>query len=118
MRTGTNLFPDWYRANGLAFFLNYWYAELVVVKESALDLVLKMPSRYAAMSHFEFFAELYSLYYDLDDPQRKVIPKSVTTWLDHNIGVPTPDNPAPPTAAKKKPATAVKKKSVKKRPPA
>ena len=105
-------FPGWYRANGLAFFLNYWYAELVVVKESALDLVLKMPSHYAAMSHFEFFAELYSLYYDLDDPQRKVIPKPVATWLDQNIGVPTPDNPAPPpaTATKKKAATALSKR--------
>lgn len=37
---------------------------------------------------FEFFAELYSLYYDLDDPDRKVIPKKVVNWLDANIGAP------------------------------
>jgi hypothetical protein len=88
-------FEKWYRANGLAFFLNYWYAEPLVVKESTLDLILKMPDRYAAMSHFEFFAELYALYYDNDDPQRGVIPKKTAAWLDANIGKPVRARPAP-----------------------
>ena len=81
-------FPSWYRANGLAFVLNYWYAELLVVKETTLDLIFKMPDRYAAMSHFEFFAEVYSLYYDIDDPQRTAIPNQAADWLDANVGKP------------------------------
>lgn len=96
-------FSGWHRINGLAFYLNYWYAELYVVKESTLDLIANMPSPYAAMSHFEFFAELYALYYDLDDPKRSIIPADAAKWLDENIGIPSPDNPAPnPTTSKKK----------------
>lgn len=79
-------FQNWYRVNGLAFFLNYWYAELLVVKASTLELIEKMPSRYAAMSHFEFFAELYSLHYDPDDPGRKVLKGETAAWMDANIG--------------------------------
>lgn len=89
-------FPEWYRVNGLAFFLNYWYADLLVVKESALNLILRMPRRYAAMSHLEFFAELYSLYYDANDPGRTVIPKMTATWLDDNIGKTGMGMPNPP----------------------
>ncbi|MFT3736444.1 MAG: CpXC domain-containing protein [Rhodocyclaceae bacterium] len=109
-----NSFEGWHRANGLAFFLNYWYAELLVIKESTLELIKKMPSRYAAMSHFEFFAELYSLYYDLDDPGRTVVPTKTATWLDANIGqagmgmpAPSPASPnaAPGAAPYKKPTT-------------
>lgn len=91
----------WYRAKGLAFVLNYWYAELLVVKASTLDLIRQMPDNYAAMSHFEFFAELYALYYDADDPDRQRIPKKVATWLDSHIGKPVP---AAPAAGKKAPA--------------
>jgi len=98
---------EWYRINGLAFYLNYWYAELYVVKESTLDLIQQMPSSYAAMSHYEFFAELYALYYDLDDPKRPVVPADAAKWLDENVGVPTPSNPAPTpkTTKKQKKAT-------------
>jgi hypothetical protein len=106
-------FGGWYRANGSAFFLNYWYAEMMVVSESALQLVAKMPSSYAAMSHYEFFAEIYSLYYDADDPQRPVIPANVATWLDKNIGVPVPNNPTPPTAARRRKGTRKRKPSSK-----
>jgi hypothetical protein len=42
------------------------------------------------MSHFEFFAEVYALYYDLDDPQRPAIPADVAQWLDDHIGAPAP----------------------------
>lgn len=94
-------FDGWYRAKGLAFVLNYWYAELLVVKASTLDLIRQMPDNYAAMSHFEFFAELYALYYDADDPDRQRIPKKVATWLDSHIGKPVP---AAPAAGKKMPA--------------
>lgn len=100
-------YTEWYRINGLAFFLNYWYAELYVVKESTLDLIKDMGKNYAAMSHYEFFAELYALYYNIDDPDRKVIPADVAKWLDDNVGVPSPANPAPtPTKTKGKKATA------------
>ena len=68
----------------------------MVVNESALDLIQDMPSSYAAMSHFEFFAELYALFYDLDDPQRPIIPNDVVDWLSQNIGTPEPGAPAQP----------------------
>lgn len=56
-----------------------------------------MPDRYAAMSPFEFFAELYALYYDLDDPQRKNIPKDVSDWPGARIGVAETSQPARPS---------------------
>lgn len=90
-------YNHWYRSNGKAFFLNYWYAELMVINESALELVDKMPSNYALMSPFEFFAELYAMYYDEDDPKRLVIPASAGKWLDENIGRPDPDDASEPS---------------------
>lgn len=108
-------FDQWYRVNGLAFFLNYWYAEPLVVKESTLDLIQQMPDRYAAMSHFEFFAELYALYYDADDPDRKLIPKKVANWLDANIGKPVASTPPAPKPKSKPAAKTVAKKTVAKK---
>lgn len=70
----------------------------MAVDVAALNLVAQMPSSYAAMSHFEFFAELYSLYYDKDDPQRSVIPAPVAQWLDANVGTYNPANPSRPAA--------------------
>jgi hypothetical protein len=58
----------------------------MAVDAATLDLVADMPDSYAAMSPFEFFAELYALHYDLDDPLRGNIPNDVKTWLDKNIG--------------------------------
>jgi len=86
---------NWYRANGKAFFLNYWYETLVVVNESTLDLIARMPDDYAAMSHFEFFAELYALYYDLDDPQRDAIPPGVQAWFASTFGAAETGAPTP-----------------------
>jgi hypothetical protein len=78
---------SWYRANGKAFFLNYWYQSFMVVDEKALELInTGMPSNYAAMSPLEFFAEIYALYYDLDDPQRGNLPPAAVQWLDEHIG--------------------------------
>lgn len=88
-RSGANWYekyPNWYRVNGQAFFLNYYYATLCTVSEETLDLIAKMPSSYAAMSTFEFFAELYALYYDLDDRGRDMIPRPIRQWLDQNVG--------------------------------
>jgi hypothetical protein len=90
-------FNNWHRANKKAFFLNYWYRTFMVVDTKTLDIVAKMPSSYASMSHYEFFAELYALNYDLDDPLRKAIPKDVSDWLDKNIGAPEIDAPAMPS---------------------
>jgi hypothetical protein len=97
-KTGASWFNNhatWHRAGGKAFFLNYWYRTLMAVDAAALDLVAKMPDAYAAMSHYEFFAELYALYYDLDDPQRPAIPADVAQWLDENIGAPQLGAPLP-----------------------
>ena len=88
-------FREWHRANGYAFFLNYWYKTLIAVKTETLDLVARMPDAYAAMSQFEFFAELYALYYDLDDPQRAQIPADVGQWFDSNIGTAAGGAPMP-----------------------
>ncbi|MDQ4134964.1 MAG: hypothetical protein M3158_02140, partial [Pseudomonadota bacterium] len=94
-RTGANWYSNhnvWYRAGGKAFFLNYWYRTFVAVSEETLDLVSRMPDPYAAMSHYEFFAELYALHYDVED-DRTAIPDDVAQWLDANIGAPEPGAP-------------------------
>lgn len=101
-QTGANWyqnFKTWYRKGSQAFFLNYWYCTFMVVDTKTLDLVAKMPSDYASMSHFEFFAELYALNYDLDDPLRKIIPKDISNWLSQNIGAPEINAPAKPNPA-------------------
>lgn len=79
----------WYRANGKAFFCNFWYRSLCVVDEAALEMIAQMPSSYAAMSPLEFFAELYALYHDVDDPKWQAIPGDVADWLRANTGAPT-----------------------------
>jgi hypothetical protein len=99
-RTGSNWYqnhPRWYRHDGRAFFLNYWYKTLCVVDETTLALVARMPSSYAAMSPFEFFAELYALYHDLDDPLRGALPAEVIQWFENVVGMPRalPGAPAP-----------------------
>jgi hypothetical protein len=76
---------EWHRANGKAFFLNYWYGTICTVSEDALNLIAQMPSDYAAMSPFEYFAELYALYFDLDDPKRGVLPQSITDWFNTRV---------------------------------
>jgi CpXC motif protein len=95
-------FRTWYRSNNHAFFLNYWYKTFLAVDVAALDLVEQMPSSYASMSHYEFFAELYALYYDLDDPKRPAIPQDVAQWLDGNIGAPEANAPAMPQMSPKR----------------
>ncbi len=78
---------DWYCINGRAFFLNYWYCMFMVSNTATLDFINNsMPDKYAAMSHLEFFAELYALYYDLNDPQRPNISNQVMQWLEQNVG--------------------------------
>lgn len=89
-KTGT----DWYERNdqwhvykGKAFFLNFYYKQFMVVNAATLEMINNgMPDKYAAMSPFEFFAELYALHYDMDEPMRKNIPKDVKDWINVNIG--------------------------------
>jgi len=77
----------WYRYKDKAFFCNFYYQQFMVVNSSTLDLINNgMPDKYAATSPFEFFAELYALFYDMDDPMRKNIPKEVKDWLNTNVG--------------------------------
>ena len=72
----------WYRASGKAFAVNFWYGTLMCVGLATLDFINgKLPDAYAAMSPGEFFAELYALYYDKDDPKRKNIPADVMKWM-------------------------------------
>lgn len=79
----------WYREEGRAFALNYWYGQPMVVHASTIELVVTaMPSLYALMSPQEFFAEIYALYYDLDDPLRARLPVSVIEGLDQLMSGP------------------------------
>jgi hypothetical protein len=79
-------FKTWHRAKGKAFFLNYWYETLMVVDEATLKLIAQMPDDYAAMSQYEFFAELYALFYDVDDKARKAIPDDIQSWFATSFG--------------------------------
>ena len=60
-----------------------------------------MPDNYAAMSDYEFFAEMYAVYYDYDEPKRTVTPSKVAKWLDENIGKRDPENPRRPALLRK-----------------
>jgi hypothetical protein len=91
---------QWYRKNGRAYFLNYWYQQFMVVNEAILDFIdKKMPWNYAAMSPSEFFAELYALYYRLDAPLRDNIAAEDRQWFDAHVGLPRQNAPAQPPPA-------------------
>lgn len=67
-----------------AYFLNYWYGTLCAVDVATLEQVRRMPRSYAAMSPAEFFAELYALYFDSDDPTAAELPEDVRDFFrDH-----------------------------------
>lgn len=90
-RTGARWYRNyrqWHRYDGKAFFVNFYYQRFMVVDEATLELIDRMPSNYASMSPYEFFAELYALYYDLDDPMRVDIPGHVGDWLTRHVGDP------------------------------
>jgi hypothetical protein len=93
----------WHRLDGRAFFLNWWYGTLVCVREETLALVAGMPDDYAAMSHFEFFAELYALYHDLDDPLRDRLPESLRAEMKTLWGAPEKGAPARPARGTREP---------------
>lgn len=125
-KSTTNWFDsnrDWQRAGNRAFFANYWYAWPMTAGTAALDMVNGfMPSTYAAMSHYEFFAELYALYFDPSDPRRASIPADVMKWLENQVGKPpaaspgSPSAPAPRATPQRK--TAARKKAATRRAPA
>jgi hypothetical protein len=77
-----NYCKSWYRSGNRAFFLNYYYETMCIVNVETIRLIAQMPSRYAAMSDHEFFAELYALHFDKKDPRRKAIPADVKKWLN------------------------------------
>lgn len=105
-RSGDNWYANnanWYRANGKAFAINFWYGMLMCVNEATLDLVNnQMPDTYAAMSPAEFFAEMYALYYDIGDPQRKNIPADAMAWMKTKLGAAARSQPAKPKSATSK----------------
>ena len=77
----------WHRSGTKRFFVNYYYQQLMVVDTATIDLIVKsMPDRYAAMSHFEFFAELFAWYYDSKAEKREAIPPFAATWFSQNVG--------------------------------
>ena len=99
---------QWFRKDGKAYAVNYWYRTFMVVDADALELVnATLPDRYAAMSPMEFFAELYALHHDPTDARAKRLPADVVRWLARNVGRPPK---AAPAAPRKKPATTSKKR--------
>lgn len=84
-------YRKWYLANGLAFYIDYYFKIFTVVNASTLDFVEQnMPSSYALRSALEFFAELYAVFYDLNDSCWGYIPQNLRDWLWDNIGDPMP----------------------------
>jgi hypothetical protein len=78
---------SYYRHGSNCFFVNYYYAKLMQVKNSTVDLIVAaMPDRYAAMSQFEFFAELFAWYYDAQTGKRDKIPQAASGWMLANVG--------------------------------
>ena len=76
-----------YQHGNRCFFVNYYYGTLMVVNKAAIDLISgHMPDRYAAMSHYEFFAELFAWYYDGRSRNRDAIPRRAGAWLVRHIG--------------------------------
>jgi hypothetical protein len=56
-----SFYDQWYQKDDRRFFVNYYYKELMIVDERALELVRsKALSQYALMAAPEFFAELYA----------------------------------------------------------
>lgn len=91
-------YQTWYRVGGFAFALNYWYREFMVVSEQALALIGPngaLSWSYAAMSPPEYFAELYAVHYDSNDPGAPKLPQDVRDWFNANVGVFDIDAPAP-----------------------
>lgn len=88
--TGDNWYnrcDQWYKFKTKRFFVNYYYVRLMVVDDAAVQLVATtMPDRYASMSPFEFFAELFAWYYDNQSPKRASIPDAVATWFLQKVG--------------------------------
>lgn len=77
----------WYRAGQRAFALNFWYGTLMCVSTSTLDFIAeRMPDNYSAMSPAEFFAELYAVVYDMDDPRRNKLPADVLAFFADKLG--------------------------------
>ncbi len=89
-QSGANWYENnagWLRSGNRAFFVNFWYASLMTVSTSTLDLINNgMPSNYAAMSQAEFFAEIYALFYDPADARRTALPAAVRTWMTDKFG--------------------------------
>ncbi|MFY9511137.1 MAG: CpXC domain-containing protein [Rubrivivax sp.] len=98
-RSGENWYEHhagWYRAGQRAFAVNFWYGTLMCVKVSTLDFISeRMPDNYAAMSPGEFFAELYAVVYDSDDPRRKKLPAELRKFFDTTLAQLAPGK-APP----------------------
>ena len=57
----------WHHSGRRRFFVNYYYAELMIVNDETLDYVRKgVLDSYALMSSDEFFAELYMTVHSRD----------------------------------------------------
>lgn len=101
-RTGANWYANnqaWLQHDGRRFAANYWYGCLMAVNDTTLTLINeRMPDVYAAMSPLEFFAELYALHHDRDDPLTRKLPKAIGQWIAANLsgdGAPAPVPIAP-----------------------
>jgi hypothetical protein len=65
-------YDRWYQQQDRRFFINYYYRELMIVGDPAIDLVRKKAlSAYGLMAAPEFFAELYATVHGRDRRQSK-----------------------------------------------
>ncbi|MBL8671792.1 MAG: hypothetical protein JNK11_14135, partial [Alphaproteobacteria bacterium] len=99
-RTGARWYRStqtWLRSGGRAFFYNFYYGRLMAVDERTLDMIDDcLPSRYAAMSPAEFFAEVYAAYFDPHPDGRARLPADVRDWMAaHVAGAPIPGAASP-----------------------
>jgi hypothetical protein len=73
-----------YQYNGLVFFMNFYYKQLMAVSKSTVDLIYNSNiNKYSLMGPEEFFAELYSYYYDPN--QRALLSKEIQIWFKIHV---------------------------------
>jgi hypothetical protein len=73
-----------YKYNGYVFFFNFYYKKLMAVNLSTVEMIYDHEiNRYALMGREEFFAELYSYYYD--PYQREKLVPNIQYWFHNHV---------------------------------
>lgn len=84
-------YKNWHFYNNHGYFFNFYYGQICKVNINSIRLVhYYFPSAYALFSDKEFFAELYSFYYDTNNPKRQKLMQTsagrfIANWFKNNI---------------------------------